>query len=738
MTRMYAHPATSKPSVVETPPVEKSPPGKKKGDAQAVQREPASPTTALGLYDTSAVSLVSRRVGHRLDDDVRHMRESRFGCDFSQVRIHDDTDANAAAASVDAKAFTVGSHVVFAAGQPSPSTLGGRRLLAHELAHVVQQTGSERRLQRKASGDGPHISNPSDPAERQADEVAERVVAGLPAFASAAAQLDQIGRESDDDAGRTGDADGVDTEGDVSPPLEDDPWPDDSSAEGEQPAREEVQASRDHGPGTAPPGFRAALARTSGGSPIPAAAHSALTRSFGRSFGDVRLHRGDDADALTAAIGARAFTWGSDVYLGRAAARLDGSAGLRLLAHELAHVVQGSSTPASDRIHRTRLYFSTMGRQGYFRYAERFHRDHGFPAPLQVSSVEELLENLVTLSRPIESIRLVTHAVPAGIFLPLLRGGSTSLFEQDLALQSQGRLESELSTEHPTVGRQNQPRTLEHHVVSRRWATDIYTRLASDQSWPQSRDSNHLPRSVTAGGDLESLLWWIMDREVLAAERPATGRGGRPIGNRPIIAMPAATRARVIASLNRNIGIYKSLAVDHLVSSADPRSGIQNQRRAQAEMVVAELEQRVVQAAGPMIAAEAASGGLSQIQYADPSDRYGSVQGALERGTYSNNLLTAKTMLPDGMPFEIRGCRIGQNVGWLEKFRDYWGFGVGGPPGGRRPDLSAPNLRHVFGLRAIREGRRVRRESAEWLEGRRGRHIYGGTAEFEQHIVHAR
>jgi hypothetical protein len=65
--------------------------------------------------------------------------EPRFGHDFSDVRVHADTGAAASARAVNALAYTVGRDVVFAAGQYTPSTDSGRKLLAHELAHVVQQ-----------------------------------------------------------------------------------------------------------------------------------------------------------------------------------------------------------------------------------------------------------------------------------------------------------------------------------------------------------------------------------------------------------------------------------------------------------------------------------------------------------------------------------------------------------------------------------------------------------------------
>lgn len=74
--------------------------------------------------------------GRPLDDGSRAFFEPRFGWDFSTVRVHDDAQANSSASVVGAKAYTVGHRIVFGAGQ-SPAD---QPLLAHELAHVVQQT----------------------------------------------------------------------------------------------------------------------------------------------------------------------------------------------------------------------------------------------------------------------------------------------------------------------------------------------------------------------------------------------------------------------------------------------------------------------------------------------------------------------------------------------------------------------------------------------------------------------
>jgi hypothetical protein len=80
--------------------------------------------------------------GQSLDVNTRQFMESRFGQDFSQVRLHTDTRAAESAKAVNALAYTVGKDIVFSAGQYSQES-SGQHLLAHELTHVVQQQGSE-------------------------------------------------------------------------------------------------------------------------------------------------------------------------------------------------------------------------------------------------------------------------------------------------------------------------------------------------------------------------------------------------------------------------------------------------------------------------------------------------------------------------------------------------------------------------------------------------------------------
>lgn len=95
--------------------------------------------------DPVSLAQPRRGAGQSLDPATRAFMESRFGHDFSGVRLHTDTPAAASAKAVRARAYTVGRDIVFAAGAYAPATAGGRRLLAHELTHVVQQSraGSE-------------------------------------------------------------------------------------------------------------------------------------------------------------------------------------------------------------------------------------------------------------------------------------------------------------------------------------------------------------------------------------------------------------------------------------------------------------------------------------------------------------------------------------------------------------------------------------------------------------------
>jgi hypothetical protein len=128
--------------------------------------------------------------GSSLDPEVRGRMESAFGHDFARVRVHADRSAAALSEQLGARAFTVGDHVAFAAGEFLPGTLHGDALLSHELAHVVQQqgagTGTPAPLETKVDGDG----GGGGALEEDADTAAAGAVISLWGGAAGAAGTD--------------------------------------------------------------------------------------------------------------------------------------------------------------------------------------------------------------------------------------------------------------------------------------------------------------------------------------------------------------------------------------------------------------------------------------------------------------------------------------------------------------------------------------------------------------------
>jgi hypothetical protein len=110
---------------------------------EKLQRRATGSSTAS--FIPPVVDDVLRSPGKPLDSATRGFMESRFGHDFGRVRVHADRTAARSAAAVNALAYTVGSEVVFGAGRYEPSSPEGRRLIAHELTHVVQQQGASAR-----------------------------------------------------------------------------------------------------------------------------------------------------------------------------------------------------------------------------------------------------------------------------------------------------------------------------------------------------------------------------------------------------------------------------------------------------------------------------------------------------------------------------------------------------------------------------------------------------------------
>jgi hypothetical protein len=119
----------------------------------------------------SIVSDVLRTSGAPLPSSVRMDMQTRFGEDLSDVRVHTDSHAARSAQAVSAHAYTVGSHIAFGTGRYAPHTVTGRRTLAHELTHVLQQRGA-------ATTSALSVGPAGDAAEQEADSISARVTAG--------------------------------------------------------------------------------------------------------------------------------------------------------------------------------------------------------------------------------------------------------------------------------------------------------------------------------------------------------------------------------------------------------------------------------------------------------------------------------------------------------------------------------------------------------------------------------
>lgn len=122
-------------------------------EARTVVREPADSASATMPTDAPAIVHATLRApGRPLDARTRGFFEPRFGHDLSGVRVHTDDRAAQSAEMLDAKAYTVGRHIVFSRGSFDAAGGRGRRLLAHELAHSIQQRGPGGRIHAHAFG----------------------------------------------------------------------------------------------------------------------------------------------------------------------------------------------------------------------------------------------------------------------------------------------------------------------------------------------------------------------------------------------------------------------------------------------------------------------------------------------------------------------------------------------------------------------------------------------------------
>ena len=285
--------------------------------------------------------------------NARGEMETFFGSDFSRVRIHTGTEAARAAQEMHAHAFTLGDHIAFARGAYAPETSKGRALLAHELAHTIQQSSSA------SENRGGTVSSPSDPAEGEARAATEAWKAGR-SFRPRQQGDGFIQRKCACDGGLapTGECEdcsekkrfGLQTKLKINKPgdiyeQQADRIADEVLA---TPARRALSGALPHiqrlsgqwkGQIDAVP---ASVDHTlaSPGKPLEPVLRQDMEQRFKHDFSRVRVHSDARAEQSAREINAHAYTVGHNVVFGAGRWAPKTLEGRRLIAHELTHVAQ--------------------------------------------------------------------------------------------------------------------------------------------------------------------------------------------------------------------------------------------------------------------------------------------------------------------------------------------------------------------------------------------------------------
>ncbi len=143
---------------------------------QIIFRAPSRDDNGVAADADVAVERAASSSGQALPGDLRSRFESSLGADLSNVRVHTGAESAQAASAVGARAYATGNDIHFAAGAYDPQSAFGVHLLAHEVAHTVQQRGAAPTRQHRLE-----VSFGTDSAELEADRAADAMVSGVPA-----------------------------------------------------------------------------------------------------------------------------------------------------------------------------------------------------------------------------------------------------------------------------------------------------------------------------------------------------------------------------------------------------------------------------------------------------------------------------------------------------------------------------------------------------------------------------
>jgi Domain of unknown function (DUF4157) len=423
------------------------------------------------------------------------------------------------------------------------------------------------------------------------------------------------------------------------------------------------------------------------GMAIPAGPRSLLEAQFGVRLDDVRLHTGPSAIAAARQLRAAAYTLGRDIAFGDGFYTPHTDRGLRLLSHELTHVVQSQNTPnktapddelpeaieplerearaasaalgqgkttVRERLtKRTPLcdsvYISSHGEPGYLRAAAKFYTDWGYSSiQPNIPSIEAILKDLA-LQSSIGRVTIVSHAQSDHLMMEFIDGGPESVLKSDWEVDTVGKLTD-----------------LERHLVD---ASTLDQVINNVQANPD------VLRRLGAITDplVRQFIWWIV-------ERVRAKRSGYPAEDRIQMAKTAAER----------VDFYRSRLL-----SANPPSGAGSGSGKQPAVTDADLN-----SAEAAVVTEAERVPWDQQQWTpeqatmheqrlveSPSK---SILRVMDSPEFFQNLAKVRDKISGTSWIEIQGCRAGKDMNYLKAVQSFFG-------GKLKPKVSAPDWYQVFG-----------------------------------------
>jgi hypothetical protein len=452
--------------------------------------------------------------------------------------------------------------------------------------------------------------------------------------------------------------------------------------------------------------------------PLPTYPRTFLESRFRTDFSRVRIHTDDWAARAAAQLDAAAYTLGERVAFGRGRYAPHTEHGLRLLGHELAHVVQqrGASIPEApspravptqaletdadrtiDAMARgefatvqTRapivvpllhpVYISRHGRQGFLDEALAFYRGWGVaPVTPNVDSIEQIVGDLAGKG-PIGHITIVSHAHPTQVFLALISGGTSGISLEDWDIDTLEELPE-----------------LELHVLPETSVQDLVTLLSSDPT-----HSRRLARIGSPDDPIvRQFLWWALEFEFVS-------RAGFK---------PKKKRAQLQKITQLNADRYR----DTILLATAAVAGFGGGGPGERDFTQLRESIRAVVAARFVFErpTKAEQKGFAKTIKRSPN---AAVNRVLRDPVFITNLERMRANISADSWIEVQGCRAGQNRDYLVAMRQFFT----GPNGA--PRVSAPDWYQYFGhygytsvpntpraLRAQWRRRRVREALDYWM-----------------------